>query len=265
MAVSVPRAHSPATFDRHIKRLIWCALIGSLALVIAATEVAPADDSSAIAGLGAIIIVIAGMAVVKDVGRYVRFEASRRAEAARRSTQRGACQAAEAIQDRVANLLSVTVGYVDFLSEDEDLPTEARAHAQRALESALAATRAVSNFRTAMGCGPSTLRNWQDLVDPQSHADLGISNSPWRYQQSTRTVRTLEGTPVAVMPPGVDEANAIRTGRLLAGAPILRDALSEAQHVMADLLTNPHRSPEETDRLREVVDRVNEVMDRVDA
>jgi hypothetical protein len=263
VAITVSETRTETAFDRHIKRLIWCALIGSLALLIPSTDASFSENMNLVGALGAIVVVIAGLTVVRDVGRFAHQQVARRAEAAQRSRRHGACQAAEAIQDRVANLLSATVGYVDFLSEDEHLPSEARSHAQRALESALAASRAVAAFRNSLGCGPSTLQPWDAIAADLAVGGASATSGPWWYDEVARTVRTRDGKSVAALPHGLDGATEVQRGRLIAQSPALRDALADVQHLAAMLLATP-RAPEEVAELRVVLERINEVMDRAD-
>jgi|SRR5579859_3801096 len=230
VAITFQRA-SPARFDRHIKRLIWCALIGSLALLIPMMQLPGSANAGLVGGLGALVVVVAGLAVVRDVSRYVRSEAARRAESTRRSRHYGACQAAEVIQDRVGNLLSLTVGYVDFLFEDEHLSAEGRAQAERALESALAASRAVSTFRQSLGCGASSLRDWHAAV---------------------------------VEPPTADELARIHAARLVAQGASVREALADMQHLLATLLATP-RPDQEAERVSTALEHVNDVLEKLEA
>jgi hypothetical protein len=229
VAITLQRA-SPTRFDRHIKRLVWCALIGSLALLIPVTQISTSANSGLVGGLGAMVVVVAGLAVVRDVSRYVRSEAARRVESTRRSRHYGACQAAEVIQDRVGNLLSLTVGYVDFLFEDEQLSDEGRKQAEHALESALAATRAVSTFRQSLGCGASSLRDWHAAV---------------------------------VEPPPAEELARIHAARLVAQGPAMRDALGEVQYLLAALLATP-RPDREAERLRTTLEHMNELLQKLE-
>ena len=222
-------------------------------------------NSALIAGLGALMIATAGLSVARDVSRYVRAEAARRIEATRRSRHSGACHAAEAIQDRVGNLLSVTVGYVDFLSDNDQLTPEARQHVQRALDSALAATRAVSAFRQSLGCGPSTLRHWQAPSDERGGTpEHFVDDGPWRYDLRTRTIRAEDDKPVALVRRMSDESSEVRAGRLIAEAPRMRETLDTAQRVAATLLAaQPERHGDEA-MLRALLERINEVIARVE-
>lgn len=229
MAISLQRA-SPARFDRHIKRLVWCALIGSLALLIPMTQIPTSANTGLVGGLGAIVVVVAGLAVVRDVSRYVRSEAARRAESTRRSRHYGACQAAEVIQDRVGNLLSLTVGYVDFLFEDEQLSQAGREQAERALESALAATRAVSTFRQSLGCGASSLRDWHAAV---------------------------------AEPPSANELARMRAAQFVGQRPAVHEALGEVQHLLATLLAAP-RPEQEVERVRTTLEHVNDLLQKLE-
>jgi hypothetical protein len=271
MAVSFPSASSPKAFDRHIKRLVWCTLIGSIALLVPLARASSSIDAGLTEALGAIIVVIAAWTVVRDVTRYVRYETARRREAANASLQVGACRAADAIQDRVANLLSVTVGYVDFLAEDDRLPAEAREHAQRALDSALAAARAVSAFRQSLGCESRPLADTAELAILE--ADNGRSTlaepttrrAPWHYDPESRTIRAESGALVASISPLGDTATEARTGRFIAEAPALWDTLGAAQQLAISLLAGAPGGQTQEARIREVLDHINDVTQRVES
>ena len=51
------------------------------------------------------------------------------------------------MQDRIANKLSLTVGYAEFLVTDERLPDDLREHAQRAMDGAKAAAEQMSELK----------------------------------------------------------------------------------------------------------------------
>ena len=54
---------------------------------------------------------------------------------------------ASAMQDRIANKLSLTVGYTEFLVTDPRLPEDLRDHAQRAMDGARAAAEQMSELK----------------------------------------------------------------------------------------------------------------------
>jgi hypothetical protein len=51
------------------------------------------------------------------------------------------------MQDRIANKLSLTVGYAEFLVTDARLPDDLRAHAQRAMDGAKGAAEQMSELK----------------------------------------------------------------------------------------------------------------------
>jgi hypothetical protein len=272
MAISFPSASSHKAFDRHIKRLVWCALLGSIALLIPVARASSSIDASLTEALGAAIVVIAVLTVVRDVTRYVRYEAARRREAASTSLQAGACRAADAIQDRVANLLSVTVGYVDFLAEDDRLPVEAREHAERALDSALAAARVVSAFRQSLGCEvrPPLVRSAELAVLEPSPGRSALANTlnqgtAWHYDADTRTIRSDNGGVVASVRPLGDRPAETRAGRVIAEVPALWNALGAAQQLAIALLAGVPRGQAEEARIRKVLDQINDVTQRLES
>ncbi len=182
MAVSLPRAPHSEFFERHIRRLGWYVLVASMALLIPLTRLDAPTDLSLVSALGAAIIVVTVFTVIRDVGRYVRQEQARRREAALASSRIGACDAAARIQDRIANLLSLTVGYVELLAEAEQLSPLARDQAERAVGAAMSASRAVSAFKESLGCGPD--------ADP---ALLGADTADQRLSAEAETMWRLLG------------------------------------------------------------------------
>lgn len=231
MAISMAEGSSAQTFDRHIKRLGWCALLGSLALLVPLVRASSSPEFGLTETLGAIVVMVAVLDVVRDVGRYVRTETTRRREAAKASQIVGACHAADAIQDRVANLLSVTVGYAHFLSEDDNLPRDAREHAQRALDSALAAARVVSAFRQSLHC----------------ESEIPLDASQLKMLQREAQVAAAE----------------TRNARLIAETPALWAVLSDTQRLAIDLLASPRGQAEEV-RIRQLLERLNDVTQRLE-
>jgi hypothetical protein len=271
MALSFSDTSRPDVFDRHIKRLAWYALLASIALLIPIVRSSVPNELGLVGALGAMVLVVAVLAVVRDVGHYVRQERARRREGAVTARRAGACSAADAIQDRVANSLAVTIGYVDFLVEDEHLPLETRDHAQRALGGALAAARVVSTFRKSLGCGAQvngplsdegTLRHGAEQRT-QADAPATAGSTPWSYEQRTRTIRSQDGVIVANLSSAPDDAGRAFNGRLIAEAPALWDVLGDAQRLGIYLLADEPLTRRDRTRIRQILEHINEVTARV--
>ena len=145
-------ATSPATL-RRVKRLTWFALLGALAIVGGSQIVddLPRQISTELA-LG--IIVVASWAILAQVGSYLRSEEARRAAESEVARLEGARSTASAMQDRIANKLSLTVGYTEFLVTDPRLPPDLREQAQKAMDGALAAAEIMSELKrvTRLDC-----------------------------------------------------------------------------------------------------------------
>jgi hypothetical protein len=93
------------------------------------------------------MILVASWAIVMHVTVYLRAEDSRRAAEAEAARLEGARLTASAMQDRIANKLSLTVGYTEFLVTDPRLPEDLREHAQRAMDGARAAAEQMSELK----------------------------------------------------------------------------------------------------------------------
>ena len=78
---------------------------------------------------------------------YLRAEDARRAAESEAARLEGARMTASAMQDRIANKLSLTVGYAEFLITDPRLPEDLREHAQRAMDGARAAAEQMSELK----------------------------------------------------------------------------------------------------------------------
>ena len=141
-------AHVPTSPEtlRKVKRLAWFALIGALGVIGGQLLLVdlPRQISIELA-LG--IIVVASWAIVAQVGFYVRSEEARREAEAEVARLEGARSTASAMQDRIANKLSLTVGYTEFLLTDPRLPEDLRDQAQKAMEGALAAAEIMSELK----------------------------------------------------------------------------------------------------------------------
>jgi len=93
------------------------------------------------------VILVASWAIVQHVTVYLRAEDARRAAEAEAARLEGARMTANAMQDRIANKLSLTVGYTEFLVTDPRLPEDLREHAQRAMDGARAAAEQMSELK----------------------------------------------------------------------------------------------------------------------
>src|SRR5207253_7155426 len=93
------------------------------------------------------IILVASWAIVMHVTVYLRAEDSRRVAESEAARLEGARMTASAMQDRIANKLSLTVGYAAFLVTDARLPDDLREHAQRAMDGARAAAEQMSELK----------------------------------------------------------------------------------------------------------------------
>lgn len=149
--LSGPAARSPLYMTspyvlRRVKRLIWFALVACIALIgtLGSTQDVPEQLSTRLA-LG--VILVASWAIVIHVTVYLRAEDARRAAESESARLEGARLTASAMQDRIANKLSLTVGYTEFLVTDPRLPEDLREHAQRAMDGARAATEQMSELK----------------------------------------------------------------------------------------------------------------------
>ena len=149
--LSGPARHSPEYTStpyvlRRIKRLIWFALVACVALIstVETTEEFPQQLS---VRLSLAVILVASWAIVIQVTIYLRAEDARRAAESEAARLEGARLTASAMQDRIANKLSLTVGYTEFLVTDPRLPEDLREHAQRAMDGARAAAEQMSELK----------------------------------------------------------------------------------------------------------------------
>src|SRR5205085_5810574 len=131
---------------RRVKRLIWFALVACVALIstLESRQELPQQLS---VRLALAIILVASWAIVIHVTVYLRAEDARRAVEAEAARLEGARLTASAMQDRIANKLSLTVGYAEFLVTDPRMPEDLREHAQRAMDGARAAAEQMSELK----------------------------------------------------------------------------------------------------------------------
>jgi hypothetical protein len=261
MSLSLPQASRPDFFERHIRRLAWYTLLASVVLLIPITRKSDSPDIALATALGAAVLVTAVLTVVRDVGRYVRQEQVRRQTAVTAAQQLGACLAAATIHDRIANQLSVTVGYVELVGEAEQLSPLAREQAELAIQAALAATRAVSAFKESLGCEALAVQ------PPSPRGGLGASvrekrvtfrpGKSWVFDPHSRTIRTEEGVIVATISPTLDRSSAMMTARLMTDAPAIWEVLGEVQHLGVSLLANRKWSRPVEVELCTVLERIN--------
>ena len=150
---------SPETL-RRVKRLTWFALLGALA-VVGGTQIVDDLPRQVSIELALGIIVVASWAIVAQVAWYVRCEEARRTAESELARLEGARSTANAMQDRIANKLSLTVGYTEFLVSDPRLPEDLRQQAQKAMDGALAAAEIMSELKrvTRLECDQHTDSN----------------------------------------------------------------------------------------------------------
>ena len=83
-----------------------------------------------------------------NVAEYTALvQALERAAVAEAARLEGARMTASAMQDRIANKLSLTVGYTEFLITDPRMPADLRDQAQRAMNGARAAAEQMSELK----------------------------------------------------------------------------------------------------------------------
>jgi hypothetical protein len=131
---------------RRVKRLTWFALVACVALIgtLETTQDLPQQLS---VRLALAIILVASWAIVMHVTVYLRAEDARRAADSEAARLEGARLTASAMQDRIANKLSLTVGYTEFLVTDPRLPDDLREQAQHAMDGARAAAEQMSELK----------------------------------------------------------------------------------------------------------------------
>jgi hypothetical protein len=131
---------------RRVKRLIWFALVACVALIgtLEGNQEVPQQLSTPLA---LAVILVASWAIVIHVTIYLRGEEARRAADSEAARLEGARVTASAMQDRIANKLSLTVGYTEFLVTDPRVPDDLREHAQRAMDGARAAAEQMSELK----------------------------------------------------------------------------------------------------------------------
>jgi hypothetical protein len=131
---------------RRIKRLIWFALVACVALIgtLESHSQLPTQLSTRLA---LAVILVASWAIVMQVTVYLRAEDARRVAESEAARLEGARLTASAMQDRIANKLSLTVGYAEFLVTDPRLPDDLREHAQKAIDGARAAAEQMSELK----------------------------------------------------------------------------------------------------------------------
>jgi hypothetical protein len=150
MAIAVP-VDQPLAFAKHVRHLCGFALLAALVTIAAAIERVN-EFGQGTTALSALVFLCAIWAIALRVNAYARSEESRRSEAMETAWHGGACQTALTLQDRVANRLSLTVGYAEFVAEDSRLPADVREQARKALEGALATAQIVSALKHELGC-----------------------------------------------------------------------------------------------------------------
>jgi len=131
---------------RRVKRLTWFALVACVALIGALQSGQEMPEQVSIR-LALAVILVASWAIVIHVTIYLRAEDARRAAESEAARLEGARLTASAMQDRIANKLSLTGGYTEFLVTDPRMPEDLREHAQRAMDGARAAAEQMSELK----------------------------------------------------------------------------------------------------------------------
>lgn len=131
---------------RQVKRLTWFALVACLALIGTLDTRQELPEQLSVR-LALAVILVASWAIVMHVTVYLRAENARRIAEAEAARLEGARLTASAMQDRIANKLSLTVGYAEFLITDPRLPDDLRDYAQRAMDGARAAAEQMSELK----------------------------------------------------------------------------------------------------------------------
>ena len=139
-------------FEKQIRHSAWFVLLAALTLTLATIEGSENGTFRLAVALAAIVLLVALWSVVLRVARYVRREHARRRAAADAGQRVGACRAAQHMNDRVSNTLSLTYGYAEFLALDDRLPEDAREHAYRAMRGARKAAEIVAEFKRGLRC-----------------------------------------------------------------------------------------------------------------
>jgi len=147
IASSAPaRATQAPWVLRRVRRLAWFALTASTVIVgtTAACSLGPLTQLDN--DLALLVILISSWAIMNQVANYARGEEERladREQLAREETVRAVVRVAK---DRINNKLSLIAGYSEFLANDPRIPTDLRNSAQKAVEGAFAAAKAIDEL-----------------------------------------------------------------------------------------------------------------------
>jgi hypothetical protein len=87
------------------------------------------------------VILLSLYVTCRSVRSYIVRDRANLASVARDAKLKGASAVAETLQDRIGNKLAVTAGYSELLLDDPSLPEHVRAHAERIMNSSMAAAR----------------------------------------------------------------------------------------------------------------------------
>jgi hypothetical protein len=129
---------------RRMKRMVLFTLLACVGLEVAATF-GPATPG--LGSLSLIVVLVAAWASIGMVEHHLRQEAARDAVLAEEARLEGARLTANALQDRIANKLSLTAGYCEMIVADSRMPADLKQQAEKALEGAVAAAKTVSELR----------------------------------------------------------------------------------------------------------------------
>ena len=142
------------TVLRRVQRLAWFGLT-ACAVIVGTTAACGLGSLSQIdVDLALLVIVVSSWAIMTQVAQYARTEEQRLADREQLARHETANAMLRVAQDRVKNKLALAAGYTEFLVNDPRLPPDLRASAQKALDGAFAAARAVDDLlQTSNGGG----------------------------------------------------------------------------------------------------------------
>src|ERR1051325_6520410 len=128
---------------RRVQRLAWFGL--TACVVIVGVSAACGLESLLQAGdrLAILVILVSTWAIVAQVSSYAQGEQERLSTLEASARRETAIAMARLAKDRVKNKLSLVAGYSEFVVSDPRLPADLRDSAQRALDGAFAAARAI--------------------------------------------------------------------------------------------------------------------------
>jgi len=161
---------------RRIKRLALYGLVACLGLAVA-LESSGATAHMLIVNIAMLTIVVASWCIITHVSQYMRLADARRKQDTDTALLEGARLTASAMQDRIANKLSLTVGYSEFLMSDPRLPEDVREQAKKAMEGAKAAAAIMSELKRMTRDEYEAAPRVADFLDAERTTLSGLERS----------------------------------------------------------------------------------------